>query len=145
MTREEFKSWAFTMAKGVDYKRFFIYRLDTIGRSEKILYTSENRIVICYDKKTRKIGVAFCHPDDKFDITIGKAIAYARCRGYSIPEIDTYKTLKQMKHGDVFAYGGNEFMFISHVFDNLYAVYNAEFNTVEKLYNDNSSYRILAD
>lgn len=145
MTREEFNSWVDTMIKGIDYKRFFTYRLDTTETSGRRIVPPKNRTVICYDEKTHKVGVAICHPDDEFNMSIGKAIAYARCRGYSIPKIDTYKTLKQMKHGDVFAYGGQEFMFISYVFDNLYAVYNAEFDTVEKLYNDNSSYRILAD
>ena len=41
MTRKEFNLWVDTMVKGVDYKRFFTYRLDTTT-------------VICYDKKTHK-------------------------------------------------------------------------------------------
>ena len=71
MTKEEFSLWVDTMAKNIDYKRYSAYRFDTT--------------VICYDKKTRKVGVAMCHPDDNFNMNIGKAIAYARCKGYSIP------------------------------------------------------------
>lgn len=133
MTREEFNSWVDTMVKGVDYKRFFV---DCV---------TSNKTVLCYDRQTHKVGIAIRNPDDEFDFTIGAAIAYARCKGYSIPKIDTYKTLKQMKHGDIFFYGGNTLMFISHVFDNLYAVYDEEFDTVEKLYNDNSKYLMLED
>lgn len=84
MTREEFNSWVDTMVKGIDYKRFYSYRFP--GPNDRTFY--------CYDKKTHKVGVAVCHPNDKFNMDIGKAIAYARCRGYSIPKIDTYKTLK---------------------------------------------------
>ena len=135
MTREEFNSWVDTMVKGIDYKRFRAYCFPS----------PDNKTIYCYDNKAHKVGIASCHPDDEFNMKVGKAIAYARCRGYSIPKIDTYKTLKQMKHGDVFSYKDREFMFISHVFDNLYAVYNAELDTVEKLYNDNSKYVILAD
>lgn len=71
MTKEEFSLWVDTMVKNIDYKRYSAYRFDTT--------------VICYDKKTRKVGVAMCHPDDNFNMSIGKAIAYARCKGYSIP------------------------------------------------------------
>lgn len=145
MTRKEFNSWVNTMIKGIDYKRFFTYRLDTTGAPDRRIDSPKNRTVICYDRKTHKVGIAICHPNDEFNMRIGKAIAYARCRGYSIPEIDTYKNLVQMKHGDVFSYKDTEYMFISHVFDNLYVVYNAELDTVEKLYNDNSRYLILAD
>lgn len=141
MTREEFNSWVNTMSRRADNERFVTGQMYSNTATPSI----KNRITICYDKKTDKAGVAICHPDDEFNMRIGKAIAYARCRGYSIPKIDTYKTLKQMKHGDVFSYKDREFMFISHVFDNLYAVYNAELDTVEKLYNDNSKYVILAD
>lgn len=145
MTRKEFNSWVNTMIKGIDYKRFFTYRLDTTGTPDRRIDSQKNRTVICYDGKTHKVGIAICHPNDEFNMRIGKAIAYARCRGYSIPEIDTYKNLVQMEHGDVFSYKDTEYMFISHVFDNLYVVYNAELDTVEKLYNDNSRYLILAD
>lgn len=62
----------------------------------------------CYDKRTGKIGMARCHPDDKPQFSIGKAIAYARCRGYEVPRQTSLKYLHNMKNGDKFYYFGGK-------------------------------------
>lgn len=62
----------------------------------------------CYDKRTGKIGMARRHPDDKPKFSIGKAIAYARCRGYEVPKQNSFKYLHDMKNGDKFYYFGEK-------------------------------------
>lgn len=75
-----------------------------------MVYTivSKPDITFCYDKRTGKIGMARCHPDDKPDYRIGKAIAYARCRGYEVPRQTSLKYLHDMKNGDKFYYFGEK-------------------------------------
>lgn len=62
----------------------------------------DGKVTICYDITNNKIGIAKCHPDDENDFHIGKAIAYARCKGYNIPEQKVYKKLSEMKNGETF-------------------------------------------
>jgi len=90
MNKVEFNEWANNMIKRVDYKRFFTYRLP-----------DDSRTIICYDKKTGKMGVARCHSDDTFNLVWGKAIARARCSGFEVPKI-TEKKLSEMQYGDKF-------------------------------------------
>lgn len=74
---------------------------------------------ICYNRKTQKTGIARCHPGDTFDIDIGMAIAYARCKGYEMPEQKIYKKLSEMKNGDKFcAYGTYLFIGVCTNFEN---------------------------
>ena len=92
----EFKKWAGKMFEGYFDK-------------ERYSFTFMKNVTICYDKRTNKTGVARCHPEDEFKPYIGRAIAYARCKGYEVPRQKTYKTLEEMKNGEVFCskVGGN--------------------------------------
>ena len=92
MNSKEFDKWANDMIKRVDYKKLFTYRLPP-----------ENwEVVICYNKRTGKTGIARCHPDDKFNLVWGKAIATARCLGIEVPKITVKKKLSEMKYGEKF-------------------------------------------
>ena len=64
----------------------------------------DGKVTICYDITNNKIGIAKCHPDDENDFHIGKAIAYARCKGYDVPKqkVKVYKKLSEMKNGETF-------------------------------------------
>ena len=66
------------------------------------MISPRDHITFCYDRRTGKVGVARCHPSDTPYTKIGAAIAYARCKGYEIPKQKTYKTLEEMKNGEVF-------------------------------------------
>lgn len=59
-------------------------------------------VTFCYDNRTNKVGIARRHPEDKYNAQIGRAIAYARCKGYEIPKQVNYKTLNEMENGEVF-------------------------------------------
>lgn len=98
----------------------------------------------CYDKRTGKIGMARCHPDDKPKFSIGKAIAYARCKGYEVPRQTSLKYLHDMKEGDKFYYFGGRLAvyigtyvdsgFIYHAFfcdGKLFSCVNREFEVIE--------------
>lgn len=94
-----------------------------------MVYTivSKPDITFCYDKRTGKIGMARCHPDDKPDYRIGKAIAYARCRGYEVPRQTSLKYLHDMKNGDKFyCFGGKLAVYIGKYVDSCF-VYHAFF------------------
>ena len=105
MNNKQFNNWAENMIQMVDYKRIFTYRMP----DEECKH-----IVLCYDKCTGKLGVAKCHPNDKFNLVWGKAIATARCLGIEVPKINVEKKLSEMKYGEKFAGSqGGEFYFIA--------------------------------
>ena len=111
MNRKEFVNWVNGMLEWKP-KRYDCWRIP------------DTTIVICVNKKNGKIGVAKCHPDDKFVISYGKAIAIARCAGIEVPTLSEYKMVGKLKNGDVFMYGGNKFRYIGKVSERNYAVAN---------------------
>ena len=92
MNKAEFEKWVDKMLAEYTNK---IRRFD-------IAICEYNGTVLCGDSKTGKCGMARCHPEDKFNYSYGKAIAYARCRGYDVPKLTTYKKITDMKYGDKF-------------------------------------------
>lgn len=94
MTKVEFEKWVDEML--TEYrktaKRFTIAVDDYTGTT------------LCGDDKTGKCAMARCHPNDNYNYSYGKAIAYARCRGYEIPKLTTYKKLSEMEYGDKFKF-----------------------------------------
>lgn len=94
MNKVDFKKWAEKMVTEYhkEVNRFIIAVSDYNG------------ITLCGDSQTGKCGMARCHPDDKFNRSYGMAIAYARCRGYEIPKLTTYKKISEMKYGDKFKF-----------------------------------------
>ena len=111
MNKKEFNEWADNMVKRIDYKRLFTYKLP-----------EDVRTIMCYDKRTGKVGVARCHPDDVFNLAWGKAIATARCLGLEVPKI-TEKKLSKMKYGEKFRYKHIVYVFLCKIPDcNCYAV-----------------------
>ena len=100
--------WAINMCKEASKNcdRFFIT-------------TANNslRFAVCVDLKTGRSGVARCHPEDIFNPVVGKAIAYARCRGYAIPKWTTYKAIGEMKNGERFKCKGEIYTFIGYFKD----------------------------
>ena len=102
-------------------------------------YLFGDTITLCYDKKNNKTGIAKRHPNDKDDFRIGKAIAYARCKGYDVPKQAVCKKFSEMKYGDTFKVStGRKFTFIGKnpkltdmviLMDNL--TYNV-FNEIER-------------
>lgn len=72
------------------------------------------RLVTCVDLKTGKVGIARCHPEDEFNSYVGKAIAYARCRGYAIPKWVIHKTMGEMTNGEKFRLNGKVYTFIGY-------------------------------
>ena len=95
--------------------------------SNRYTMVSNPNISFCYDKRTGNVGIARRHPDDKPNFSIGKAIAYARCRGYEIPRQTSLKYLHEMYNGDKFYYfGGKLATYIGVYVDSGYA-YHAFF------------------
>lgn len=88
MTKNEFEAW-------VDkaYHDFL--------RSNRHVYQIFERIVVVVDRKTGKTATAKCHNDDKFDVNTGIAIAFARIKGWEVPEIDEVVLLKP-RDGETF-------------------------------------------
>ena len=73
------------------------------------------KMVICVNEKNGKVGVARCHPNDKFKISHGKAIAIARCAGIEVPTIDIEKPVCELKNGDHVRIGNVERIFIGRI------------------------------
>ena len=86
--------------------------------SKRYTMVSNPNISFCYDKRTGNVGIARRHPDDEPDFSIGKAIAYARCRGYEVPKQTVFKYFHDMKNGEQFYYfGGKIATYIGHYVD----------------------------
>ena len=92
---------------------------------------------IAYNCKTNKIAMSRCHPDDEFRQDIGIAIAYARCKGYEIPKISTYKKFCELKNGDRFKWQSSTYFFIGKCYnsqgDIIYAVQNLCTYNIERI------------
>ena len=102
MTKTQFDKWVMRMIERYKNERLFS---DCESREVK-------DVVICVDRN-HNVGIAKCHPDDKYNVNVGIAIAYARMRGIRVPKVITYKKLSEMKNGDRFYNkGGSEFTFI---------------------------------
>lgn len=89
MRRTEFDIWVDKMTR--EY-----------NRSIRYYFHHHCELTFCYDVRTNKVGIARRHPEDRHNEQIGRAIAYARCKGYEIPKQKVYKTLSAMENGEVF-------------------------------------------
>lgn len=91
MNKKEFEKWVDETVKkyNADFKALHLYRVET----GKII---EGNKIIVLDTKTGKTGMARCHKDDKFDFKTGLAIAYARLKGWKIPEVEEEPTFKRL-------------------------------------------------
>lgn len=105
MTKIEFDKWVDEMGKKFYYDNN-VYKNYIDGRGD------DRGVIIMYNFKNQKVGIARCHPNDTFVYKIGVAIAYARCKGYEVPKISTYKKLSEMKNGDKFYIDGVEHFFV---------------------------------
>ena len=68
------------------------YLRDTVSFSrfdnESFRNDKRKRGYIAIDKRTGKTARSFCNPSDNFDPVFGRAIAYARLRGITIPSME---------------------------------------------------------
>lgn len=92
-------------------------------------------MIICVNEKNGKVGVARCHPDDKFVTSYGKAIAIARCAGKEVPTLATYKKMNELKNGDIFRELGHIYRYIGRISKNNYAVVDILSGRLEKNFN----------
>lgn len=109
MNKKEFDNWANGMLEWKP-KRYGCWRIP------------DTTIVICVNKKNGNVGIAKCHPDDKFVISYGKAIAIARCAGIEVPTLSEYKTIGELKNGDVFKNCGRTYRYIGKISTHTHAV-----------------------
>lgn len=83
LSTSEFDQWI------KDHYREFCGRDDFVAHvfgAESI--SNKKRGIIIINKYNGKVARSYCHPDDKWDYTIGIAIAYAHYMGVEIPKID---------------------------------------------------------
>lgn len=92
MTKNEFEAWV-----DKTYHDFL--------RSDRHRYQIFERIVVVVDRKTGKTATAKCHNDDKFDANTGIAIAFARLKGWKVPEIDEI-VIPRLKESDTYFAAG---------------------------------------
>jgi len=85
-----------------------------------------SKTYVAYNFKTQKTSIARCHPKDVFVEEIGRAIAYARCKGYEIPKVEVYKKLSEMKNGEKFiTSSGDTYRYIARDdYKGVFVVYN---------------------
>ena len=77
------------------------------------VYRKRKSVVVqIVNMKKEKRGIAICNEDDTFDASIGIAYAWARYKKEEIPTFLIYKTLNEMKNGDVFYVGEEKRIFI---------------------------------
>ena len=66
-----------------------------IGWSRLVNDKNKNYGFIMYDIRTGKVAYSHCNPDDDWCEDIGLAIAYARLRNISIPEMEALPTIEE--------------------------------------------------
>lgn len=70
------------------------YLRDTVSfdkyDNDKVGSKKRKRGYVVIDKKTGKTAKSCCYPNDRFDPLFGRAIAYARLRGITIPPMEVY-------------------------------------------------------
>lgn len=101
------------------------------NRSPKIIdVIAVGRRVAVINLVTKAIGVATCSPTDEYDSTTGMAIAYARMKGWGVPDYvingtDNLVCVSTLKAGQRFRYGGNIYHFIGKAIGpDTFTVYN---------------------
>lgn len=84
------------------------------SRSTRYYFHHFCEVTFCYDNRTNKVGIARRHPEDRYNALIGRAIAYARCKGYEIPKQKVYKKLSEMESGEIFfsSFSNNKYVYI---------------------------------
>lgn len=127
---------------------------DYLNGSCDIEWFFDGKVTVCYDIVNNKVGIAKCHPDDENDFHIGKAIAYARCKGYKVPKQTVYKKLSEMKNGDRFKWSNKKYIFIgensldkvireTYVTINIHKYTHHEPNYYQTFYGDNNKYEMV--
>lgn len=83
MSASEFDQWI------KDYYREFCMSDDFVAHvfGADAINNKKHGIIII-NKHNGKVARSYCHPDDKWDYTIGIAIAYAHYMGVEVPKID---------------------------------------------------------
>ena len=81
LSASEFDQWV------KDYYREFCGRDDFVAHIFGTPVDKKHGIIII-NKHSGKVARSYCHPEDKWDYTIGIAIAYAHYMGVEIPKID---------------------------------------------------------
>ena len=126
MNKAEFENWVQKMWD----KRF---------KDDKVndVFIDGRGVTIVYNRRNQKIGISRCHPKDRFNRQIGIAIAYARCKGYEVPKISTYKKFCELKNGDRFKIQNTPYFFIGGCYDFqgdiIYAVQNLMTYKIERI------------
>lgn len=83
LSATEFDQWI------KDYYREFCMSDDFVAHVFGAASVSDKKHgIIIINKHNGKVARSYCHPDDKWDYTIGIAIAYAHYMGVEIPKID---------------------------------------------------------
>lgn len=92
------------------------------SRSTHYYFHHFYEVTFCYDNRTNKVGIARRHPEDRYNALIGRAIAYARCKGYEIPKQKVYKKLRDMESGEIFfsSFSNNKYVYIGKCINFLY-------------------------
>lgn len=72
------------------YSKFYNEIIDKILNSNRyeIFDSRVGGLVIIYDKRKHKYGIARCHPQDHFDYLIGACVAWCHLKGMKVSEIE---------------------------------------------------------
>ena len=83
-------------------------------RNQKIGYLTDPMYKTCMiiNKKTGKVAVAKCSPEDTFSEVVGLAVAWAKFRNRPIPIVGKTVGLNLLKPNDVFSYKHNRYRLV---------------------------------
>lgn len=108
------------------------WALEKYNQFKKIQYSNPNlvsvvsqsvRSVAIINTRNGRTGFSKCHPHDKFNISVGYAIAWARYLGEEVPKQANPTTISKLTPGDKFIhvdeiyngmYNGMKFYYIGH-------------------------------
>lgn len=106
MTELQFKKWV------NDYYQEFC------GRSDLINYTFGTRTTkrkgtIIINRNNGKVARSYCHPDDKWDLKTGVAVAYAHYMGIEVPQVEKSYFIENLVGKEVILSVDNRVIFVT--------------------------------
>ena len=106
-----------------DFMRWIRETAESVDR-DKYRVITRDKYTIVINERNGKVGMARLHPDDERIRDYGISLAYCRCKGIEFPKITEYKTLYEMKNGEIFLWKGEHYRFIGRNGQKFFTTYN---------------------
>lgn len=108
MNNQEFDIWVKNSVSSL---------MQAVEGNQRICYSTNYKDKVCMivNRKTGKVAVAKCSPDDVFNDVVGLAIAWARYMNRPIPVVSDFVSLHTLNTNDIFIYKSKKYRLLDFV------------------------------